>query len=70
MSTVDMLSGKKVLTSSGQRGPLFLGARCGCTRRTPSGSAVFMEIMQERRKYSQYILSIKSIRFYLLIHIY
>jgi hypothetical protein len=32
---VDMLSGKKVLTSGGQKGPLFLGARCGRTRRTP-----------------------------------
>jgi hypothetical protein len=37
MSRVDILSEKKVLTSSGQRGPLFLGARCG---RTPSGLAV------------------------------
>jgi hypothetical protein len=35
-----MLSGEKVLTSGGQRGPLFLGARCGRTRRIPSGPAV------------------------------
>jgi hypothetical protein len=35
-----MLSGEKVLMSSGQRGPLFWGARCGCTLRTRSGSAL------------------------------
>jgi hypothetical protein len=40
MSRVDILSGKKVLTSSGPRGPLFFGARCGRTPHTPSGPAV------------------------------